>query len=98
MAGKPTKIGVIGGSISVGHALTNRNDKWPVRFSESWKKLFPKSETTLVNGAVPATGSSYMSMCFGEHIDNDVDLVIIELAINDQRCDEHCRSIPFPTF
>ena len=41
---------------------------------------------TLINGAVPATGSDYFAMCFGEHIDKDVDLVILEIAINDQRC------------
>ena len=85
MDGKPTKIGVLGGSISVGHGLLRHEDKWSMRFTENWKNLFPRSETTLVNGAVPATSSSYMSLCFGEHIDDDVDLVIIELSLNDER-------------
>ncbi|KIJ41191.1 hypothetical protein M422DRAFT_209303 [Sphaerobolus stellatus SS14] len=87
MEGKPTKIGVIGGSISVGHGLTRFEDKWSIRFSEEWKQFFPNSKTTLVNGAVPATSSSYMSMCFGEHIDEDVDLVVVELSLNDERFD-----------
>ncbi|KAL1406640.1 hypothetical protein Q8F55_008346 [Vanrija albida] len=37
-----------------------------------------------VNGAQGGTGSDYFSMCFQEHIPTDVDLVIVELAINDQ--------------
>lgn len=43
------------------------------------------SEIELINGAVPATGSDYYSMCFKEHIPEDVDIVIIELSVNDQR-------------
>lgn len=66
--------------------LHNRVENWTAKFLEAWKALFPKSETTLINGAVPATVSDYLSMCFGEHIDEDVDLVILELLINDQRC------------
>ncbi|KAL7419165.1 hypothetical protein Q5752_006001 [Cryptotrichosporon argae] len=36
-----------------------------------------------VNGALPATGSNYYSTCFGEHVPDDVDLVLLEMAIND---------------
>jgi len=86
MAGKPTKIGILGGSVTKGHGLMRNNlENWTIKYLEAWKRLFPKSETTLINGAVPATGSDYYSMCFGEHIDEDVDLVIVELMINDQR-------------
>ncbi|KAF8583190.1 hypothetical protein K439DRAFT_1661401 [Ramaria rubella] len=85
LAGKPIKIGVLGGSVTKGNGLLrNHVENWTVRFFEGWKALFPKSKATLVNGAVPATGSDYLSMCFGEHID-DVDLVVVELLINDQR-------------
>lgn len=87
MAGRPTNIAVLGGSVTKGHGLMRDHlENWTVRFLAEWKKLFPHSETTLTNGAVPATGTDYYSMCFGEHIEKDVDLVIIELAINDQRC------------
>lgn len=84
-AGKPTKIGILGGSVSKGHGVRDA-ENWIAQLREAWKKLFPNSETTLINGAVPATGSDYFSMCFGLHIDEDVDLVIVELFINDQRC------------
>lgn len=85
LAGRPTKIGVIGGSISKGHGLTTQEDNWAYRFAHAWQALFPNSTTSLVNGAVAATGTNYFSVCFREHVDDDVDLVIIELMANDQR-------------
>lgn len=84
LAGKPIKIGVLGGSVTKGHGV-RRTENWTNLFLDAWKELFPKSKTTLINGAVPATGSDYYSMCFGEHVDEDVDLIIVELLINDQR-------------
>lgn len=35
-------------------------------------------------------------MCFGEHIDKDVDLVILEIAINDQRYVVRLRTVRTP--
>ena len=32
-------------------------------------------------------------MCFAEHIDKDVDLIILEIAINDQRSVLHSRTV-----
>lgn len=61
--------------------------------ANQFQQTFPKSETTLINGAVPATGSDYFAMCFAEHIDKDVDLVILEIAINDQRSVLRSRTI-----
>ena len=40
---------------------------------------------SMINGAQGATGSSYYAYCFGEHIPEDVDLIIVEQAINDER-------------
>ncbi|KZS87476.1 hypothetical protein SISNIDRAFT_491045 [Sistotremastrum niveocremeum HHB9708] len=42
----------------------------------------------LVDGSIPATQSDYLQSCHMEHIDEDVDLVVVELAINDQRREE----------
>jgi len=61
------------------------------------QQTFPKSETSLTNGAVPATGSDYFAMCFAEHIDKDVDLVILEIAINDQRYVVRLRTFQSPS-
>ncbi|WVQ85996.1 hypothetical protein IAT38_008164 [Cryptococcus sp. DSM 104549] len=37
-----------------------------------------------INGAQGGVGTDYFSFCYGEHIPEDVDLVTIELAINDE--------------
>ncbi|KLT44089.1 CAP64-like protein, partial [Cutaneotrichosporon oleaginosum] len=39
----------------------------------------------ITNGALGATGTDYFQYCFGESIPDDVDLVLIEQAINDHR-------------
>lgn len=44
-----------------------------------------KGVNSMINGAQGATGSGYFAYCFAEHIPEDVDLVIIEQAINDER-------------
>lgn len=85
LAGEPILIGVLGGSVTKGHGLTNPNQNWTFKLLDQLRKLLPMSEIELVNGAVPATGTDYFSMCFQVHIPQDVDIVIIELSINDQR-------------
>lgn len=42
-----------------------------------------KGVKSMVNGAQGATGSDYFSFCYAEHIPEDVDLVMVELAVND---------------
>lgn len=49
------------------------------------KDWFPHAgNITVVNGAVPATGSGYFSYCFPLHIPEESDLVVIELGVNDE--------------
>lgn len=57
-----------------------------VKILGDWiKDWFPHAgEITVVNGAVPATGSGYFSYCFSLHIPEDSDLVVIELGVNDE--------------
>ncbi|KZV78310.1 hypothetical protein EXIGLDRAFT_43979 [Exidia glandulosa HHB12029] len=47
---------------------------------------------TMQNGAVAATGSRYMSMCFLEHVDDDADIIFTEFAVNDQRNEPNAES------
>lgn len=37
-------------------------------------------KNTLVNGAQGGTGSGYFAYCWGEHLEQDVDLFVIELG------------------
>jgi hypothetical protein len=69
--GKPIKFGVIGGSISTGHTLQDSKETYHSLVFNWWNKKFPKpSLNAIVNGAVPATGSSYFTYCHDKHIPN----------------------------
>jgi hypothetical protein len=46
-------------------------------FGVSGKK---DGKNALVNGAQGGTGSNYFAYCWGEHMDQDVDLFIVELG------------------
>ncbi|KZT55632.1 hypothetical protein CALCODRAFT_509987 [Calocera cornea HHB12733] len=85
MRGEPVKMGVIGGSVSRGRNVLP-SETYHARIFRMWNEtFFPHPGNTLVDGSKAATGSRYFSMCFGSHIDEDVDLVLVELSINDQR-------------
>ncbi|KAG9086439.1 CRISPR-associated endonuclease/helicase Cas3, partial [Ceratobasidium sp. 370] len=83
-SGKPINIGVLGGSVTHGHAVVP-SQVWTDIFFAWWNATYPHENNVFVNGAVPATGTAYFSVCALEHIDENVDLVILELAINDLR-------------
>ncbi|KAG9094353.1 CRISPR-associated endonuclease/helicase Cas3 [Ceratobasidium sp. UAMH 11750] len=84
--GHPINIGVLGGSVTAGHGVLHP-EYWTDVFFNWWNTTFPNEKNVFINGAVPATTTEYYSVCALEHIDEDVDLVIIEMAINDQRND-----------
>ncbi|GAW09145.1 capsule structure designer protein [Lentinula edodes] len=92
-SGQKIKIGIVGGSVSKGHGLKDRRDNWSYIYAEYIRETFAQAtssnasnvEVELINGSVSGTITQYMETCYREHIPEDVDLVIIELAINDQR-------------
>ncbi|KAG8691911.1 CRISPR-associated endonuclease/helicase Cas3 [Ceratobasidium sp. 423] len=84
--GHPINIGVLGGSVTAGHGVLHP-EYWTDIFFDWWNTTFPHEKNVFVNGAVPATTTEYYSACALEHIDEEVDLVVIEMAINDQRID-----------
>ncbi|KAH7102208.1 hypothetical protein BKA62DRAFT_790481 [Auriculariales sp. MPI-PUGE-AT-0066] len=86
-AGKAMKTG---GSVTVGRGVVE-SEQWLQVFGAWWKSQFT-GELQIQNGAVPATGAGHFGMCFKEHIDEDVDLIITEFAINDQRVEESAES------
>ncbi|PRW61115.1 hypothetical protein C2E21_0584 [Chlorella sorokiniana] len=66
---------------AVGSSRQGETDWSSVLFA--WLRAqFPANHTT-VNGAVPATPSSYMSLCVHWHVPEEADLVIVEYNIND---------------
>ncbi|QRV91601.1 GDSL-like lipase/acylhydrolase family protein [Ceratobasidium sp. AG-Ba] len=90
-SGKPINIGVLGGSVTHGHGAAE-GQRWTDLFFGWWNATYPHEHNVFVNGAVPATGSEYFSVCALEHIDEEVDLVIIEMAINDLRGEDSAKT------
>ncbi|ODN75047.1 hypothetical protein L202_06267 [Cryptococcus amylolentus CBS 6039] len=43
-----------------------------------------EGKNSYTNGAQGGVGSDYFSLCYGEHIPEDVDVVFVDLAINDE--------------
>lgn len=51
-------------------------------FGRSGKR---EGKNALINGAQGGTGSGYFAYCWGEHMDQDVDLFIIELGESSEK-------------
>jgi len=80
------RIGVIGGSISLGRHL-GPGDKTYSELLLQWAlSVFPDSQRssfTLYNDARGGTGSGYFRYCFKEHLRGDENVILVELAVND---------------
>ncbi|GAA5893861.1 hypothetical protein JCM5296_004621 [Sporobolomyces johnsonii] len=82
LRGEEVGIGVIGASVTAGHSVPIQEgvQRWPDRFFDDFKKLFPRSKLHV--GAVAATGSKFFSYCFEAVVPRDLDLYLVELDIN----------------
>ena len=47
------------------------------------RTTYPHANHTLVNGAVPATPSAYMALCWRYYVPRQPDLMIVEYNVND---------------
>ncbi|KAG9094352.1 CRISPR-associated endonuclease/helicase Cas3 [Ceratobasidium sp. UAMH 11750] len=66
-SGQPINIGVLGGSVTHGHAVVP-SQIWTDLLFAWWNATYPHENNVFVNGAVPATGTAYFSVCALEHI------------------------------
>lgn len=86
---------VLGGSIMAGGDIYHprRNTDSFVGQVFTWiETTFPNKAHKLRNACLPATGSTYISICMHEHVKHeDVDLVILEFDINDSTPTGACR-------
>jgi len=80
-------------TVTKGHQV-NRDEIWFHKLGQ-WLQKFVGNDITItsVNGAAPATGSDYFSFCFPLHIPTDSDLVLVELAVNDEGIPEHVENM-----
>ena len=81
---RPIRLATIGGSITGGAGASERTQCWPEVMVQAWRKKFPRSEITLVNAGIGATGSK-IGAC---RLKDDVlvhrpDVVVVEFSVND---------------
>ncbi|GAA5974925.1 hypothetical protein JCM21900_006490, partial [Sporobolomyces salmonicolor] len=93
--GEKLRIGVLGGSVSLGHGTHpvtgQRNQYGAVPYEQQWHQVvyqylnqtFPHSHTFLM-GAKAATASDFLQWCWATLIGTELDLVMIEMAVNDE--------------
>ncbi|KAL7415144.1 hypothetical protein BDY24DRAFT_383861 [Mrakia frigida] len=95
LAGESIVIGVLGGSITVGNNTPRplyKDNTYHALFWTWWQQAFPDAKHLYFPVGIGAVGSPYFSNCFLEHLPAEIDLVILDSAVNDQRSDEHHRS------
>ncbi|KZV99952.1 hypothetical protein EXIGLDRAFT_831031 [Exidia glandulosa HHB12029] len=85
--GNPLHFGIIGGSLSRGHAC--KCTVFHKQIFDWWNETFPNPGNEYVDGSVGARGSSYFKFCISEHLRQNADFIIIELGINDLLIEEH---------
>ncbi|KLT40834.1 hypothetical protein CC85DRAFT_141454 [Cutaneotrichosporon oleaginosum] len=100
-AGKPVRLGVIGGSNSAGQGVWADNQMMysqlnmhvqlfnylDARFPQRGKVMEATGggdENSFVNGAKFGRGTEYFTMCSDVHLPEELDLVVVEFAVNDQ--------------
>jgi hypothetical protein len=100
--GLPITLSALGGSITAGHGgppgafdkRTGNRGSWSRLVFDYIVATWPGAPHVYVNGAVPATGSDYFSICLQRHLTPDIgagggnssgspDLVLLDFAVND---------------
>ena len=85
LAGQPTHLSVLGGSVSFGTTFTTSKSRalfhWKVY--QYLNASFPHAQHEHFMGAVPASGPSYMEHCVNWHLPPPgADIVLVEYAVN----------------
>ena len=81
--GSAITVVALGGSISAGHGVVDPGNGWVSRVFSWIEDTFPGPKHRLLNRAIPATTSGYISACVPELIPRTTDLVILEYTYND---------------
>jgi hypothetical protein len=86
-AGEPITVVVLGGSITAGGDVYHPRGDVDSFFGQlvQWINItFPHKDHKFHNGGIPATGSSFFSICTDVSVlYTDVDIVLLEFDIND---------------
>lgn len=96
-AGEPITAVALGGSISAGHGVKDPGNGWVARIFTWISETFPNTEHKLLNRAIPATTSGYVSACVPDLVPEDADLVILEYTYNDYVFGAGSRTVNNPS-
>ncbi|BGP56677.1 hypothetical protein JCM8202v2_004307 [Rhodotorula sphaerocarpa] len=80
LAGEEIGVGVLGASVTAGHAVPPGQQRWEDRFFEDFQRLFPSAKLHV--GAAPAMDSQFFAYCTGALVPMDLDIYLVELDIN----------------
>lgn len=83
----------LGGSVSAGHGVIDPGNGWVARIFRWIEDTFPAAKHVLLNQAIPATTSGYVSACIPELVPANTDLVILEYTYNDYVFGNSSRTI-----
>eukprot|EP00195_Chlamydomonas_chlamydogama_P012413 CAMPEP_0202908854 /NCGR_PEP_ID=MMETSP1392-20130828/47410_1 /ASSEMBLY_ACC=CAM_ASM_000868 /TAXON_ID=225041 /ORGANISM="Chlamydomonas chlamydogama, Strain SAG 11-48b" /LENGTH=503 /DNA_ID=CAMNT_0049598371 /DNA_START=225 /DNA_END=1732 /DNA_ORIENTATION=- len=90
LEGQHVKIGTVGGSITAGASASKPGTTdWFSLFIAWLQSAFPEATISARNGAVGSTTSSFLDLCMPNHVDPDVDLVVVEYSVNDGYVHSH---------
>jgi len=94
-ASRSTTVSAVGGSITHGHGagpgaqpdhggtdLSHGHPGWSRLAFDYVQEAWPGNHT-YTNGAVPATGSDFFSLCVERHVHRESDVVFMEFSVND---------------
>jgi lysophospholipase L1-like esterase len=88
LRGEPIRLGVIGGSITVGAIASSPASSYSGLLLAWWRERFPKCEIDLINAGIGGTGSMYGALRAGRDLlSGTPDLVVVEFAVNDNWTD-----------
>jgi hypothetical protein len=86
--GEPIRLGVIGGSITVGAFVTAPQNSYAGHLLAWWQNRFPRCDISMINAGLGGTGSMYGALRAGRDLLSSLpDFVVVEFAVNDNWTD-----------
>jgi hypothetical protein len=83
-AGKPIKLGLVGGSISCGELIPGTDERLSYldHVAAALRRMFPRAAVSIKNGCIGGTGAALALACTRYSLDEDSDMVFVEYGMN----------------
>ena len=79
---RPTRLGIAGGSVSVGSGLGDKQAAWPYVVQRAISQVWPRAQIQLYNGARAATVAAFAALCYDTLFPSRLDLLLVEYSWN----------------